>query len=210
MNKRRKLRNYWLIPSYQGRYVGFLVASCFAAMAGYGLVFYRFIRENYDTIVELSPITDDSKFLLYSELNSIIMYLTVLSFVFLLVITVIGIVFSHKVAGPMFKIRSICHAINNGNLGRRIALRPGDDFREVVAELNRALNTLHSSKSRVFRVVQGDYHLNETFAFERLITLIEEGKIPASTQVLETDGQSSTPIPAHSLLVEYQARKKSS
>lgn len=210
MNKRRKLRNYWLIPSYQGRYVGFLVASCFAAMAGYGLVFYRFIHENYDTIVELSPITDDSKFLLYSELNSIIFYLSILSFVFLFVITLIGVVFSHKVAGPMFKIKSICNAINNGQLGRRIALRPGDDFREVVAELNRALNTLHASRSRVFRVVQGDNYLNESFAFERLITLIEEGKISASTQVLETESQSTNPIPAHSLLVEAQSNKKSS
>jgi len=179
-------------------------------MSGYGLVFYRFIRENYDTIVELSPITDDSKILLYTELNSIILYLSVLSFVFLSVITIIGIVFSHKVAGPMFKIKTICNAINAGHLGRRIALRPGDDFREVVAELNRALNTLHSSKSRVFRVVQGDNYLNETFAFERLITLIEEGKIPASTQILELDDQSRTPFPAHSLLVEVQGKKKSS
>ena len=147
MSKRRKLRNYWLIPSYQGRYVGFLLASCLAAMTGYSLVFYRFIRENYDTLVELSPMDDTSRRVLYSELNTITIYLVVVSIVFLLCVGVIGVVFSHKVAGPMHKIGVVCNDIIKGNLGKRIALRPGDDFREVVGRVNKAFNTLHRSLS---------------------------------------------------------------
>jgi methyl-accepting chemotaxis protein len=177
-------------------------------MAGYGLVFYRFIAENYDTIVELSPITEDSKTVLYSELNSIIIYLSILSVVFLGVITFIGVIFSHKVAGPMFKIRNVCNAINGGQLGRRIALRPGDDFREVVGELNKALNTLHSSRSKVYKIVQSETLLNEVFAIERLVALVDEKKLSSVAQVVDLDSPDQTPVGVLSIIADYQQARK--
>lgn len=203
MSKRRKLRNYWLIPAYQGRYVGFLLASCLAAMAGYGLVFYRFIRENYDTLVELSPMDDTSRRVLQGELNTITIYLVVVSIVFLLCVGVIGIVFSHKVAGPMYKIGVVCNDIIKGNLGKRIALRPGDDFREVVGRVNKAFNALHISHSNVYRIVQGESHLNEPLPIERLHTLMEEGKISATSLVVPNDHPEQSPVPLTSVLADF-------
>jgi methyl-accepting chemotaxis protein len=177
-------------------------------MSGYGLVFYRFISENYDTIVELSPITEDSKAILYNELSSIIMYLSLLSGIFLIAITGIGIVFSHKVAGPMFKIKSVCNSINTGNFGKRIALRPGDDFREVVAELNKALNTLHASQSKVYRIAQSETLMNEVFAVERLVALVDEKKLSSGALVSDLQHPDQSPVSVLSVIAEHNQAKK--
>jgi methyl-accepting chemotaxis protein len=208
MVKRRKLRNYWLIPSYQGRYVGFLVVACLIVMAGYGLVFYSFISENYETIVELAPMEESAQANLYKELRTIIIYLCSLSALFLAAITFIGVVFSHKVAGPMFKIKTVCNAINNGQFGRRIALRPGDDFREVVADLNRALNTLHVVHSKVFKVTQSETLLNEVFAVERLAALVDEKKLSATALVKNVDAPDEGAVPVMNVIVDYQQAGK--
>lgn len=144
-SRRRKLKNYWLNSQFQGRYIRALLASSCIAMVLYGVVFYRHVKENYDTLVKISPMPDESKEQLYKELNDIIMYLSASSAVFLVLVALIGLIYSHRVAGPLFKIKSVCKDICDGNVNARIKLRPNDEFRDVAEQLNKMIDKLQST-----------------------------------------------------------------
>ncbi|NBW81837.1 HAMP domain-containing protein [bacterium] len=146
-SRRRKLRNLWLNSRFQGRYIRALVGSSFLVMLGYGFVFYKHIKENYDTLVKLSPVTDEVKSELYRELNQIVLYLSGFSLLFLLSVALIGLVYSHRVAGPLFKIKVVCKDICDGNTSARIALRPNDEFRDVAEQLNQLIDVLQKKNS---------------------------------------------------------------
>lgn len=145
--RRRKFRNYWLNAEFQGRYITALLASSLVAMLLYGFVFYSHVKENYDTLVKISPMTDDTKVQLYAELNRIIVYLSLSSIVFFALVAVIGLIYSHRVAGPLFKIKNVCKDVCDGNFSARIALRPNDEFRDVAEQLNKMIDVLQSKNA---------------------------------------------------------------
>lgn len=116
-------------------------------MIGYGVVFYLHIKENYDTLVTLSPVSDEIKAELYRELNQIVFYLAGVSILFLLSVGLIGLVYSHRVAGPLFKIKRVCKDICDGNTSARIKLRPNDAFRDVAEQLNLLIDILQKKKN---------------------------------------------------------------
>jgi methyl-accepting chemotaxis protein len=58
----------------------------------------------------------------------------------------ISIVFTHKIAGPIFKIeRSFRQIIDEKDLSVRIALRTDDELQELAEEVNRLLDHFHSA-----------------------------------------------------------------
>lgn len=147
VSRRRKFRNLWLNSQFQGQYIRGLIGSSFLVMIGYGVVFYLHIKENYDTLVKLSPVSDEIKGELYHELNQIVFYLAGVSILFLISVGWIGLIYSHRVAGPLFKIKKVCKEICDGNSSARIKLRPNDAFRDVAEQLNLLIDTLQKKKN---------------------------------------------------------------
>lgn len=56
----------------------------------------------------------------------------------------IGLHFSHKMAGPIYRFKQELARLQEGREIRPIALRKGDDFQDVAASLNGALETLRA------------------------------------------------------------------
>lgn len=108
------------------------------------IVFYSFISENYEVFVELNDITDEAKTVLFQELDRIVLLLSSVSILFLLLVSVLGIFLSHKIAGPMYKFKKTFIAIKNGSLDERIYLRPKDQFKDVAFEFNEMMNEITS------------------------------------------------------------------
>ncbi|MGK5084093.1 HAMP domain-containing protein [Bdellovibrionota bacterium FG-1] len=142
IRNRRHLRNYWINPQFQGRYIFWVTLTGLALVAINATIFYLFTRENYALLVELSPMTDEAKGQLYHELHQIVGFLLGGSASFLLVTSVVGLVFSHRAAGPMFHIRRVCDAVRGGDVRARVHLRPHDDFQEVGQAINAMLDVL--------------------------------------------------------------------
>lgn len=61
-------------------------------------------------------------------------------FIFLL-----GLLFSHKIAGPVYRIEKAIYEIANGNLALKIKLRRGDELRDIAALLNDMTENLSNS-----------------------------------------------------------------
>lgn len=60
---------------------------------------------------------------------------------------VVGLYFSHKLAGPIYRFKLELQGIADGRGWRPIRLRRGDDFQDVADVLNRALEHVQNTES---------------------------------------------------------------
>jgi hypothetical protein len=72
MKNRRSVRNFLINQSFQLKYAFWLTASGLVLVSMNGAVFYLYTRENYTTLVDLSPMTDEARLLLQGELRTIL------------------------------------------------------------------------------------------------------------------------------------------
>jgi HAMP domain-containing protein len=138
----RKLSNLLVNPGYQIRYIFWLTSSGLLLVALNGTIFYVFMRENYEFLVEMSPLTEEVKALLREELQKIVLLLAAVSVVFLALLSTIGLFFSHRTAGPLYHFKRIFSEIRSGKPEARVHLRPDDDFRDVASEFNAMMDLL--------------------------------------------------------------------
>ena len=140
---KRKFKNFLLNPSYQLKYVLWLTGTGLCLVTLNAAVFYTYTKENYDFLVQMSPMTDEAKALLYHELHSIILTLLGISLLFCLLMGILGIVISHRTAGPLFHFKRVFNEIKKGNVNQRVRLRPKDDFKDVAQAFNEMMDQLH-------------------------------------------------------------------
>ena len=133
---KRSWRNYLIDPKFQLKYAFWISGTGIILVAAMSTLFYRYIHENYVTLVDLSPMTEETKLLMYSELNEILIKLGIISVTFIAIVTLLGIVISHKAAGAVYHFKKVFRKIGDGETHLRIHLRPGDDFQEAAAEFN--------------------------------------------------------------------------
>jgi methyl-accepting chemotaxis protein len=139
----RSIKNIIINPRYQLRYTFWLTFSGLILVLMNAALFYLKIKENYDILVELSPMTDEAKAQLYAELRNIVLQLSGTSLVFVALTGLFGLIYSHRTAGPLFHFKRVFEQIKNGNRTARIRLRPNDDFKDVAAAFNDMMDTLN-------------------------------------------------------------------
>ena len=64
-----------------------------------------------------------------------------------LVILIFGIFFSHKIAGPVFKLKRYLNSIKEGNFSERVKFRKSDYLEELEQILNRAVAKLQARQN---------------------------------------------------------------
>lgn len=143
-NSKRSLKNLWLNPGFQGRYIFWISITGLLLVVINASIFYFFTRENYALLVDLGPMTAEAKAQLYRELWQIIGYLIIGSFGFLSVVAIVGLIFSHRAAGPIFHFTKVFTEVKNGNTALRIRLRPNDEFKEAAQAFNEMMDSLES------------------------------------------------------------------
>ena len=141
-HKKRSLKNFLINPLYQLKYIFWISAAGLALILGNALVFYYYIRENYELLIELSPMDDSTKAQLYRELYEIIIKLSLVGCGFVIVSMLIGVVISHRTAGPMYHFKRVFNELKNGKTSSRIRLRPNDDFQDVAQAFNEMMDTV--------------------------------------------------------------------
>lgn len=141
-HKDRKLKNFLINPAYQLRYVFWVSTTGVVLITLYSFVVYHYVNENYSILVELSPMEDSAKAQLYKELKEIIIKLSGGSVIFLGLVSLLGVMISHKTAGAMFAFKKTFKLIKEGNTQARINLRPGDDFKDVAHAFNEMMDTV--------------------------------------------------------------------
>jgi len=130
---KRSLRNYLLNSSYQLRFTGVIVVISAILTGGLGyLVLHNAHEASRVVQVRAMDPTDELAQQLVQQFahGDRILMVTLIAFGFILsvVLAAYGIVLTHKVAGPLFKITNHLDKIRDGKLGVVYNLRKGDQL----------------------------------------------------------------------------------
>jgi hypothetical protein len=187
--QRRKIRNYLIDPRVQLRVtlVMLVLSSLLTAVLGY--FWYAEIREASDVIriSAMSLLGNEGANKLGQELlasdHKRLMILIGFAVLLGFLITAYGIVMTHRIAGPLFKINRHMNDIAEGRLYKLWGLRKGDQLQDFFGSFERMNNTLRER-------VEGDMKLlNEVIAaIEAKRDLTE--LVPKLRSVLNQKGDS--------------------
>jgi hypothetical protein len=132
---RRKMRNYLLDVGLQVRYTMTIVIVAVFLTAGLGYKMYQATRD-ISKVIELSGMADPT---VASELRGqfaasdrwVLWGIVGFGVVLVISITAVGILITHKVAGPLFKIAAFFGRVKENRLGAiPQSLRKGDELQE--------------------------------------------------------------------------------
>ncbi len=130
---KRSLRNYLLNSSYQLRFTGVIVVISAILTGGLGyLVMHNAHEASRVVQVRAMDPTDELAQQLVAQFahgdRTLLMTLIAFGFILSVVLAGYGIVLTHKVAGPLFKITNHLDKIRDGKLGVVYNLRKGDQL----------------------------------------------------------------------------------
>ncbi len=145
----RKLKNYILDWRYQLRYTLTMVGISVVLTGGLGYVVMSKAREA-SRVVEVRAMdpTDEMAQMLAKQFqqNDQVLVWSLIGFGLLLAgaLSAYGIVLTHKVAGPLFKVTTYLDRMRDGKLGQVYNLRKGDELVEFFEHFKRAHETLRT------------------------------------------------------------------
>jgi hypothetical protein len=133
---KRQIRNYLLDRKYQLRYTLIMVFISSLLTAGLGYFWYEQMRVTSRSVEvrALATMSDEDVQQIRDDMahQDRLRLLVLVGFGLLLAVAVAayGIVLTHKVAGPLFKISRYMNAVREGKLGPIYDLRKGDQLHE--------------------------------------------------------------------------------
>jgi len=154
---RRRMRNYLLDVGLQLRYTMTIVIVAVFLTAGLGYKMYQATRD-ISKVIELSGMADPS---VADELQTqfaasdrwVLWGIVGFGIVLVISIGAVGILITHKVAGPLFKISSFFARIRDNRIGPLPAgLRKGDELQEFYAsflDMHQALRLRTEEEARL-------------------------------------------------------------
>jgi hypothetical protein len=143
---KRKVRNYLLDVGLQLRYTATIVVVAIFLTAGLGFKMYQATRDVSKVILWTSlvdPASADELQSQFANSDRVVLWGIVgFGVVLILSISAVGILITHKVAGPLYKIASFFGRVRDNRLGPTPAnLRKGDELQEFYG----AFKEMHSS-----------------------------------------------------------------
>ncbi|MBI4004225.1 MAG: hypothetical protein HY353_04305 [Candidatus Omnitrophica bacterium] len=135
-------RQHWLVNrSFQFRFVRAMVLVLFVMAAAAVLGIYAAI---WFTLYSFELVNDRYLVALFNTVS----WTVVLELILLVpVVTWLGILVTHKVAGPLVRIRAALFQMTQGNFDIHLTLRKGDALTDLAEDINR-LATFLRSRSR--------------------------------------------------------------
>lgn len=154
---KRKLRNYLLDVGLQLRYTAAIVVVAVLLTAGLGYMMYQATRDT-SRVIDLTGLVDPAiaeqlgaQFA--SKDRTVLWGVVGFGVVLVLSVTGVGILITHRIAGPLFNIASIVMRVRDNRLGPALrTLRKGDELQEFYSgfrEMHEALRRRADEETRV-------------------------------------------------------------
>lgn len=168
---KRLLRNYLLDPRFQLKYTGMVVAVTVLVTGAVGLWLGSQAYEHSKGMTQMllmqqegaMPVTDELHALLAEEaakedrevLNKIILGIVVLVLILSLSLGFTGIIVTHKVVGPAYKLKLLLGDVAGGKLDVRGGLRKGDELQHVGDAFKSMVRALRERRERELEELDG-------------------------------------------------------
>jgi len=137
MEKYRR-RQYIVKKAFQLKYVGFILAVMFfgAVIAGY-TIYYNLWALLGDKLANVYP--QGRLVHIFRTVNLRL----VINLIFVAMLCIgIGIVASHKIAGPIYRMINFVNSVAEGNYKNRLKLRKKDELKDLAEAINKLVDKL--------------------------------------------------------------------
>lgn len=135
MPSNRLFTNYFPEPRFQLRLIGLLIAGSLVQITFASGILYYFLRQNYTLLVQYAQLDSEITALLYRELKLLVMILAANFLLFLTGTLIVGTLFSHRVAGPLYALKRTLKSHLEGK-PQPLHFRKKDEFQEIAQLFN--------------------------------------------------------------------------
>ena len=119
----------------------------YAFMIGGVLIFMLILVEYHTYLTIQSILPNILSSAIGKQARQIHLWLIINSLIYTALITVVSVYISHKIAGPVFKLKKqIREIIDSGDTNKKIFIRKGDELTDLVAVINELLEKMSVSK----------------------------------------------------------------
>jgi methyl-accepting chemotaxis protein len=109
--------------------------------------------EQFLRYVALDPLGPElSK--LHSIRNEMLGLIVALQVVFMLTISVVSVILSHRIAGPIYKMTQFFSKVVQGSIAERISFRKADHFQELAGSYNEMMDALEDRVSQACTAIE--------------------------------------------------------
>ena len=164
---KRKVRNYLLDVGLQLRYTATIVVVAIFLTGGLGFKMYQATRDVSKVILWTSLVDPSSASELQSQFENsdrvVLWGIVGFGVVLVLSISAVGILITHKVAGPLYKIASFFGRLRDNRLGPVPAnLRKGDELQEFYVAFREMHTSLRARAEDDVRIIGNVVSVLET------------------------------------------------
>lgn len=145
---KRSVKNFVLDRRFQFKYTGLIVLASGLIFGATEYAIYDKVRENS----ELAGLTDDPAMAaqlrreLEAEDRKVLLQLVGLWFALVSVLSVVGILATHRIVGPIYVVDRYIQRIKNGEPIHPRPLRRGDEFQALYHHVNEMAMTLRQER----------------------------------------------------------------
>lgn len=165
-------RSVFLInPSFQLRFSLMVCSVIFISTLIFPLIIYDFFQLISASYPSLAKNVVDAQ-------NDLIIYLVIIQVVITLLVFVVFIFFTHKIAGPLYKLKNHLAHIREGHEITPLNFRNGDYFHDVAEEVSLFLETVANNQEDDFQYVD-----EISLYVENLSTLVPDDKKPVLNEI---------------------------
>jgi len=139
MFARRK--RYFVKKKLQTKYIVFVLLAMILPTLVCGGALYYLIWQTVADEIAIPEAISTSLIPALNRVNTILVIAIPLVF---LIMLILSILISHKIAGPLFRLEKELKEIAKGDYSRKIKLRPNDELKEIADGINEILDHLQS------------------------------------------------------------------
>lgn len=110
--------------------------------------------------------------------KSVVLFLLIVQFFVSVLVMISLIFFTHKIAGPMYKLKNHLSDIREGKPISPLTFRDGDYFQDVAEEVSLFLETVSSNQENDFQYVD-----EVSLYIENLATVVPDDKKPVLNEI---------------------------
>lgn len=165
-------RSVFLInPSFQLKFSLIVCSVVVVSTMIYPIIIYDF----FNLITQNSPSISSA---VLSAKKDMILYLIIIQAVITLLVFIIFIFLTHKIAGPLFKLKNHLNGIREGNPISPLVFRHGDYFQDVSEEITLFLETVANNQENDFEYIDevADY-------IDNLTSVVPDDKKPILSEI---------------------------
>lgn len=149
---KRRIRSVLIHKPIQREFTLVVLSLLIVSALTIGFVIHSTIRQalmgggyRFGTVSPYEIMTDISYDLIFRV--SLILFATIF------VIVIFGILFLHRIAGPVYRFQSVLRRVGKGQIPDEFRLREGDFFSETADDLNKVLRLLRDNQESLNNII---------------------------------------------------------